>query len=127
MLRRNSRLIGRSPSHIVRPIQWDHAKGCFRLRSTSPRQDPPSLYQVLGAQEGATPEEIKAAFRRKARDLHPDVNPLVSLGFCERLLLVQVPLLDCPLHLLAQSIMLRFATIGARSYVAPPCPRSCQC
>jgi molecular chaperone DnaJ len=33
------------------------------------------LYQVLGVPRDATAEEIKRAFRRLARELHPDVNP----------------------------------------------------
>ncbi|MCO7221056.1 molecular chaperone DnaJ [Klenkia sp. PcliD-1-E] len=32
-------------------------------------------YGVLGLSQGATDREIKSAYRRKARDLHPDVNP----------------------------------------------------
>ncbi|XVF63681.1 hypothetical protein PTKIN_Ptkin09bG0106000 [Pterospermum kingtungense] len=35
---------------------------------------PSSLYQVLGIQVGATCQEIKAAYRRLARVLHPDVS-----------------------------------------------------
>ncbi|KAL8224239.1 hypothetical protein R6Q57_019714 [Mikania cordata] len=37
-----------------------------------------SLYEVLGIQIGADTEEIKAAYRRLARVLHPDVGNLDS-------------------------------------------------
>ncbi|MFQ3586681.1 MAG: DnaJ domain-containing protein, partial [Fimbriimonadaceae bacterium] len=32
-------------------------------------------YEVLGVGRDATPDEIKSAFRRLARQYHPDVNP----------------------------------------------------
>ncbi|GMJ02723.1 hypothetical protein HRI_003941500 [Hibiscus trionum] len=35
---------------------------------------PSSLYEVLGIPMGATSDEIKAAYRRLARVLHPDVS-----------------------------------------------------
>lgn len=43
-------------------------------------------YEVLGIERTATPDEIKRAYRRLARELHPDVNP--SADASERFKLV---------------------------------------
>src|SRR5689334_6991923 len=42
-------------------------------------------YEVLGIQRGASPEEIKRAYRQRARETHPDVNrePSAAQAFKE--------------------------------------------
>lgn len=39
-----------------------------------------SFYDVLGVDVDATADDIKAAYRKKAKALHPDVNSSVSVG-----------------------------------------------
>ena len=43
-------------------------------------------YEVLGVQKSARPDEIKKAFRRLAKKLHPDANkkdPRAAVKFAE--------------------------------------------
>ena len=37
--------------------------------------DKRDYYEVLGLSKGATDEEIKKAYRRLAKQYHPDMNP----------------------------------------------------
>lgn len=37
-----------------------------------------NYYDVLGVEVDASPDDIKAAYRKKAKELHPDVNSSVS-------------------------------------------------
>jgi hypothetical protein len=61
--------MGRSKTGRERKVVPGH-NGAVATRT--PTDD---LYQALGVERGATPEELNSAFRRRARELHPDVRP----------------------------------------------------
>lgn len=43
-----------------------------------------NYYDVLGVDVDASPDDIKAAYRKKAKELHPDVNSSVSTAEQQR-------------------------------------------
>ncbi|OMO87426.1 hypothetical protein CCACVL1_09069 [Corchorus capsularis] len=57
-----------------RPLRVSAACSSTAERTVSHIASPSSLYEVLGIQMGATCQEIKSAYRRLARVLHPDVS-----------------------------------------------------
>ncbi|XP_022772131.1 chaperone protein dnaJ 11, chloroplastic-like [Durio zibethinus] len=57
-----------------RPLRISATCTSTAERTISHIASPSSLYEVLGIQMDATCQEIKAAYRRLARVLHPDVS-----------------------------------------------------
>src|SRR5207342_3775968 len=53
-----------------RPLRLPHPR-----RSLGQMTPDPDLYALLGVPHDADPDAIKKAYRRLARQLHPDVNP----------------------------------------------------
>ena len=61
--------------------------------------DPCNGYSVLGLKPGATPKEIKRAYRERAKKCHPDLNPSTAAAAeFQRLTAVR----DRPAHLLTE-------------------------
>ncbi|KAJ4827674.1 hypothetical protein Tsubulata_044193 [Turnera subulata] len=79
-----------SPPQFRRPLLRISARastttsesGCYNI-AAAPSSTPSSLYEVLGIHMGASRQEIKAAYRRLARTLHPDVNGEKENTTCE--------------------------------------------
>lgn len=53
-----------------------------------------SAWDVLGVAPGATPEEIRRAYRRRAKATHPDVNPGIDRAEFQRVQAAYQSLLD---------------------------------
>lgn len=73
-------------SEPLRPVEYLHGRRRARdaQRACSPRPPPasvrapsvaPSGWDLLGVSPGADPVEIRRAYRRLARELHPDLHP----------------------------------------------------
>jgi hypothetical protein len=64
------------PLRTVKLLVFLHAIGCLTLYAAPhPLLD---TYALLGLAPGATAEQIKSAYRRLARQLHPDIHPSAS-------------------------------------------------
>src|SRR5581483_11524137 len=61
-----------APVRAARLLSFLYAVGALRFQ---PAPAPASVYRMLELPEGATVDEVKRAYRRLARELHPDRHP----------------------------------------------------
>ncbi len=79
---RSRRISAERPAAPWERVMMPHAATCKPIPKADPPPRPPrparsagGLHDVLGVATTATPEEIRSAYRRLVRQLHPDVNP----------------------------------------------------
>jgi hypothetical protein len=74
---RSRRISKNSPALPWERVMMPHAATCKPKASPPPPRPRPAmgLHDVLGVPASASPGEIKSAYRRLARQLHPDINP----------------------------------------------------
>jgi hypothetical protein len=67
------------------PEQWRHVfEQRFSAAQVTEYLGDRSPWEVLGIRAGATLEEIKTAYRRRARETHPDLNPGIDRAVFQR-------------------------------------------
>lgn len=82
---------------------------------------PPTYYETLGVLRTASDAEIKRAYRRKARELHPDVNPSPDAEARFKELNAAYQILSDPLR---RSVYDRRAAAQEARQSAPPQPET---
>ncbi len=62
------------PLSSFAPQQQRHATGKTKLHAATRARSRTDYYEILGLAPGATPEEVKMAFRERAKSTHPDAS-----------------------------------------------------